>query len=257
MLSIITIAYNDLGGLKKTVSSLVDQTYKDFEWIIIDGGSTDGSKEFLKENEHLFTYYVSEPDAGIYDAMNKGAAFAKAEYLFFLNSDDDLQGSHALANIAAHLNGEDIIYADIDIVDGKQRSIKKAPEKLSFRYIYDDLPAHQATIIKRSLFEKMGGYDASLKIVADWKFFALAVLKHDATYKYIGKPFSNFYRGGISSKDENSKQLEEERQLILEKEFPILLEDVKRQFYLERKLRNLRKSRKVQWLQRLGLLDKF
>ena len=256
-LSIITINYNDLDGLKKTVASAINQTYKDFEFIVIDGNSDDGSKQYLEQNRHFFTHFVSEADAGIYDAMNKGAAMAKAEYLYFLNSGDELLGSDALLKIESQLDGTDLIYGNINIIDGTTKRIKKAPKKLSFRYLYDDLPAHQATFIKRSLFEKLGGYDVSLKIVADWKLFAIAVLKNDASYKYIDIDFANFYVGGISSLEINANQLVKERGLILEREFPILMEDIKRQFYLERKLRDLRKSRKIKWLQRLGLLNKF
>ncbi|PRP66998.1 glycosyltransferase family 2 protein [Nonlabens agnitus] len=255
--SIITINFNDLKGLKKTIDSVQRQVYKGFELIVIDGNSSDGSKEFLQQNAHLFTHFVSEPDAGIYDAMNKGAAFAKAEYLYFLNSGDDLHGNDALDNIIDHLDGTDIVYGDINIVEGNKQTIKTAPKQLSFRYLYDDLPAHQATFVKRSLFEKIGGYDADLNIVADWKLFALAVIKYSATYKHIDPVFSNFYTGGISSQVDNSDALINERQAILEEEFPILLVDIKRQFLLERKLRNLRKSKRIQWLQRLGLLDKF
>ncbi|SCX92208.1 Glycosyltransferase involved in cell wall bisynthesis [Nonlabens sp. Hel1_33_55] len=256
-LSIITVNLNNYTGLQRTLKSVAGQFYKDFEHIIIDGGSTDGSKEYLEANTDLFTNYISELDVGIYDAMNKGAALAKADYLYFLNSGDDLEGKTALKNIVAYLNGEDLIYFDINVIDGVLTNIKKAPAKLSFRYIYDDLPAHQATFVKRSLFERLNGYDASLKIVADWKFFALAVLKYDASHKYVPTTFSNFYTGGISSIEKNRKALENERKLILEKEFPILLEDIRHQFKLQRILRNLRKSKKIQWLQRLGLLDKF
>ena len=256
-LSVITINYNDLNGLKKTVDSVINQTYKNFEFLVVDGDSTDNSKQYLEQNRHFFTHFISEPDAGIYDAMNKGASIAKAEYLYFLNSGDELQGPDALLEIESHLDGTDLIYANINIIDGATKRIKRAPEKLSFRYLYDDLPAHQATFTKRILFEKLGGYDASLKIVADWKFFAVAVLKANASYKYINSTFSNFYTGGVSSLAINAKLLERERRHILEREFPILLEDIKHQFYLERTLRSLRKSRRILLLQRLGLLNKF
>ena len=89
-LSIITINYNNKNGLQKTIDSVISQTFKDFEWIIIDGGSTDGSKELIEKYSQHITYWVSEPDKGIYNAMNKGIKVAKGEYLFFLNSGDYL-----------------------------------------------------------------------------------------------------------------------------------------------------------------------
>ena len=256
-LSIITINLNNLKGLKSTIKSVINQSFSNFEHIIVDGGSSDGSLEYLKKLDGNTVRWLSEPDKGIYDAMNKGASMAKSEYLYFLNSGDELVGPDALLEIESHLDGTDLIYGNINIIDGVTKRTKKAPEKLSFRYLYDDLPAHQATFTKRTLFEELGGYDNKLKIVADWKFFALAVLKCNASYKYINSSFSNFYTGGVSSLETNAKFLENERRKILEREFPILLEDVKYQFYLERTLRSLRKSRKIKMLQFLGLLNKF
>ncbi len=99
LLSIITINYNDKFGLERTIKSVQEQTFTNFEHIIIDGGSTDGSKEVIEANKNSFSYWVSEPDKGIYNAMNKGIKEAKGEYLFFLNSGDHLNGQNALDKI--------------------------------------------------------------------------------------------------------------------------------------------------------------
>ena len=97
-LSIITINYNNREGLKRTIESVVNQTFTDFEWILIDGGSTDGSKELIEQYSNRFSYWVSEPDNGIYNAMNKGLRAAKGDYLQFLNSGDRLYNAQSLAS---------------------------------------------------------------------------------------------------------------------------------------------------------------
>lgn len=257
-LSIITINYNNLDGLKRTVESVANQTWQNFEYIIIDGNSTDGSKDVIEANTHNINYCVSEPDTGIYNAMNKGIAQAKGEYVFFLNSGDDFVDSESLEYIIQYLTGEDFIYFNINQVDENNHvKVKQVPSELSFSYLYHDLPPHQSTFIKKRLFNDYGNYDESLKIVADWKFLILALLKLNATYKHIDNVFTNFYLGGISSNQESFKLMQAERETVLNKEFPILLNDLKYKYKLERIIRGLRKSRKIQLLIKLGLIHKF
>lgn len=257
LVSIITVSYNDKEGLERTIKSVQDQTCSNFELIVIDGGSNDGSKAVLEENSAYFSFWVSEPDRGIYHAMNKGIKKAKGEYLFFLNSGDDFVNSTALENIMQYLTGEDIVYFNINKVNGNVINVKKVPSQLSFSYLYHDLPPHQSTFIKRKLFEDYGYYDDTLKIVADWKFLIIALLKHNATYKAVDKIFTNFYLGGISSNPESMARMNAERKPVLDQEFPILMNDLKYKYKLERIIRNLRKSKKIKWLVKLGLIDKF
>ena len=258
LISIITINYNNHLGLECTVESVQNQTYTNFEHIIIDGGSADGSKEYLESQNDKINYWISEPDNGIYNAMNKGIKVAKGEYLFFLNSGDDFVNSKALQSIAQSLSGEDIIYFNINQVSNFRKvKVKQVPSELSFSYLYHDLPPHQSTFIKKKLFNDYGNYDESLKIVADWKFLILALLKYNATYKHIDKVFTNFYLGGVSSNSESFKLMQAEREIVLNKEFPILLNDLKYKYTLERIIRGLRKSKKIQLLIKLGLINKF
>jgi len=256
-LSIITVNYNNIKGLERTVMSVLSQNWKNFEYIIIDGGSTDGSKELLEANSSSLSYWTSEPDKGIYNAMNKGIRVAKGDYLFFLNSNDKLNNKNAIQNAANHLINEDIVYFNIKVVADGGSYIKECPSKLSFQYLHNDLPPHQSTFLHKSLFEKYGYYDENLKIVADWKFLLLALLKHNATYKHVDQIFSTFYQGGISSQEGSFEVMEKERELVLKSEFPILMHDVEENFRLNRVLRNLRKSKKIKLLIRLGLLEKF
>ena len=258
LISIITINYNNHLGLECTVESVQNQTYTNFEHIIIDGGSADGSKEYLESQNDKINYWISEPDNGIYNAMNKGIKVAKGEYLFFLNSGDDFVNSKALQSIAQSLSGEDIIYFNINQVSNFRKvKVKQVPSELSFSYLYHDLPPHQSTFIKKKLFNDYGNYDESLKIVADWKFLILALLKYNATYKHVDKVFTNFYLGGVSSNSESFKLMQAEREIVLNKEFPILLNDLKYKYTLERIIRGLRKSKKIQLLIKLGLINKF
>ena len=111
-LSIITINYNNLEGLKKTIESVCSQTYRDYEWIVIDGGSTDGSRELIEENKSHIHYWVSEPDNGIYHAMNKGIAQAKGDYCQFLNSGDYYIAPNTLQQVFSHDELADVNYGD-------------------------------------------------------------------------------------------------------------------------------------------------
>lgn len=257
LLSIITINYNDKLGLERTVKSVQEQSFTNFEHIIIDAGSTDGSKELIEANKSSFSHWVSEPDKGIYNAMNKGIRKAKGDYLFFLNSGDFLGGKNALENASRHLGDKDIVYFNINVEAEGKSYIKNCPSKLSFRYLHNNLPPHQSTFLRKSLFDKYGFYDESLKIVADWKFLIIALIKHNATYKHVDIIFSTFHKGGISSKEGSFEAMEKEREFLLKKEFSILMNDLAENQRLKRMIMNLRKSNKVKWLIRLGLLEKF
>jgi glycosyltransferase involved in cell wall biosynthesis len=256
-LSIITINYNNLGGLKRTVNSVINQTYKDFEYIVIDGASTDGSAEYLKNQSSKMHYFISEKDTGVYNAMNKGIKVANGEYLLFLNSGDHLNDSFTLEKIKSHLSNEDIIYFNVKIVEDAISYASENPQEFSFFYLHNNLPCHQSTFIKKTVFNKVGTYDENLKIVADWKLLILAILKHNCSYRKVDAVFSTFYKDGMSSTEKNKTLMQQERDQVLQAEFPVLLNDLKEQYKLLRIIRNLKKSRKIQLLIRLGLIDKF
>lgn len=255
--SIITINYNNKIGLERTIKSVQNQTFSNYEHIIIDGNSTDGGKCIIEENKTCFSHYVSEPDTGIYNAMNKGIKVAKGEYLFFLNSGDDLVNENALTEVVKYLTEEDFVYFNINRVQNNTSKVKEVPSIMSFFYLHNDTIPHQSIFIKNELFNTVGLYDENLKIVSDWKFIITALIKFNASYKHINKVFSNFYEGGISSSKGSFEAMEKERKLVLNEEFPILLNDLKYKFKLERTLRTLRKSRKINWLIKLGLINKF
>lgn len=256
-LTIITINYNNLEGLKRTMESVVNQTWKEFEYIVIDGGSTDGSNAYLASQSNKMDYWVSEPDKGIYHAMNKGIAKATGEYLLFLNSGDHLYTTAVLEQNQETLNFYDIIYFNLQVVVGKTDFIKIYPNTLSFSYFVRDTLPHQATFIRASLFEKIGLYDERLILLADWKFFMECICKFNSSYLRIDSILSTFYFDGISSDSANEKLSQEERQQVLDTDFKSYIEDTNQLFELRTIVSNFRKSKKIQLLVKLGLLNKF
>lgn len=216
-LSIITINYNNLEGLKRTYESVVSQTCQDFEWIIIDGGSTDGSKEFIEEHQNKFSYWCSEPDKGIYNAMNKGIAKATGEYLQFLNSGDNLVDDKVIEDFLALDWKEDVILGDA-IIDGDEKEIKIHPdeENLDFDFLRCGGICHQASFTKKTLFDLYGGYDEQLKIVSDWKFFLEVLIKHNCSYRHWNRIIINYDVEGISSEPTNQQFHWNERLKVLQ-----------------------------------------
>lgn len=215
-LSIITINYNNLEGLKRTYESVVEQTCQDFEWIIIDGGSTDGSKEFIEEHQEHFAYWCSEPDKGIYNAMNKGIMKATGEYLQFLNSGDNLVDNKVVEEFLALGWNEDVVSGDI-ILDGDDNERRNNPdeEELDLDSLRYGTVTHPASYIKKDLFLKYGMYDEALRIVSDWKFFLEVLIIQGCSYKHWSRVVANFNTDGICSSPENDAIHKEERKKVL------------------------------------------
>ena len=181
-LSIITINYNNKDGLQKTIDSVVCQTWRDFEWIIIDGGSADGSKELIEQYQQHFAYWCSEPDKGVYNAMNKGIEKAKGEYLLFLNSGDALYDNDVLQKVHALKLDADIISGQVERMDNQQ-PLRIYDESILMQ-LYRDTLNHQGTFIKRSLFNDLR-YDESLKVVSDWKFWLETIIWRNSSLETI------------------------------------------------------------------------
>lgn len=233
LISIITIVYNNVANIERTILSVINQTYKNIEYIVIDGGSTDGTVDIIKRYSGHFLYWVSEPDKGIYNAMNKGIEKATGKYVLFLNSGDNFCEDESLDKIVLRCDNYDIVYNDLNIIDKEHSYIKKYPILLSFRYFtYEAIP-HPGTLIKRNLFDIYGKYDESLKIVSDWKWFIIAICRNNVCYKNSGIIAVNFYLDGISSEKKSQKTVIEERKDVLEKEFPLYIEDCRRLNRLE------------------------
>ena len=210
-LSIITVNLNNRDGLQKTIDSVISQTFRDFEWIVIDGGSTDGSKELIEQYSDHFAYWVSEPDKGIYNAMNKGIRVAKGEYLQFLNSGDWLYRKTTLEKCLSHNYDSDIIYGDLCFCNGETSEIYHYPQHLSLRFLYNFSLGHPASFIKQSILQETL-YDESLKLVSDWKFYFTQAL-NNRKFEHIDEVVSSFDTTGLSSA--NEKLVKKERESVL------------------------------------------
>lgn len=226
-LSIITINYNNNSGLEKTIESIVNQTYKDFEYIIIDGGSTDASVETIKKYASKISYWISEPDKGVYNAMNKGIKVAKGNYVIFMNSGDVFFDKNTLEIAVNYFTSEkDIYYGNALYYNDKgYERLENNPENLSFWHLKTFGINHQATFFKRLLFEQIGLYNEQLKICSDWEFLLKALIKNQASYQKIQATICRYDFSGISANPANHNLYLAEKDSILKNTFSILYND--------------------------------
>lgn len=221
-LSIITINYNNCAGLKMTADSVLSQTSKDFEWIVIDGGSTDGSRLLIEEYQESMTYWCSEHDKGIYHAMNKGIARATGDYCLFLNSGDVLYSCDVVSWVLSHLDGTDFLVGNIYLSSNlKKNMVKKeffTPKGVVWVMNLFGFP-HQSTFVARKILEQYGGYREDMRISSDWWLCYQALMTGNATIKYLPYDIAIYDDSGISSS--NKKLLKDERETLL-KEKPYL-----------------------------------
>lgn len=244
-ISIITINFNDAEGLEKTINSVINQSLLDFEYIVIDGGSSDGSLEVIKKYEKYINTLIIERDKGIYHAMNKGIKIAKGDYLFFLNSGDNFFDHDVLEKYNMFLQKEDLIYFNIEVKDNSISKIVSYPSLLRFSDFYLGGICHQSVFIKKSLFERIGLYDEDLKIVSDWKFFILALFKYNCSYKKVDEILATFYLGGISSQVNNF----EERSIVIKEHFGGFVQDYE-DFLTNRNLANDNRFKMLQEIEK-------
>jgi glycosyltransferase involved in cell wall biosynthesis len=200
-LSIITINKNNASGLEKTIQSVVEQTYNDFEYIVIDGASADNSVEVIKKYSSKLNYWVSEPDTGIYNAMNKGIRKAQGDYCLFLNSGDYLVSSTTLLNVFIEINNitqADIYFSNCIRTDGITNYY---PDHLTLTFLLDNAINHQNTLIKRSLFLEHDFYNENLNIVSDQEFFLYELWKYKSKFIHMKTNISIFDMHGIGSQN--------------------------------------------------------
>lgn len=227
-LSIITINFNNAKGLERTIKSVVAQENKDLEYIVIDGNSTDTSVAIIKEFEPHISTWISEPDTGVYQAMNKGISMATGAYLLFLNSGDHFYTEDTLNKIYSDITEKELISFSIRAIGQGVDIIKEHPQELNFSFLYKDTLAHQSTFIKRSLFTQVGVYDEALQITSDWKFFLLAAVRHNCSYKSVSEVLSTYYLDGKSATAEGTNIRKKEREQILKSEFSLFYSDYKK-----------------------------
>ena len=216
MLSVITINYNDCQGLRRTIKSVAGQTFPDYEFIVIDGGSTDGSVDVIREYADRIDYWVSERDRGIYHAMNKGVAQAHGDYCLFMNSGDCFYNDNVLEHIKRCGLKDDIVIGKV-VMDGTEQVISPPPTRdISFYHLYSGAIPHQGAFIKKALLEKHP-YDETLRICSDWKFLQ-TIIMDNCSVKYVDEFVARYDMGGISSN--NQEKMRAEKEKVLEEVFP-------------------------------------
>jgi len=215
LVTIVTINYNNAKGLDRTVRSIVSQTNRDYEWIVIDGGSVDESIKILNDFKDCFSFWVSENDHGVYNAMNKGILHASGEYIIFMNSGDAFLHSDVLSDMVPYLN-KDIVAGSVLVEGTKIR--KSSPTDLTPWSILNYNIPHQAEFIHRSLFSSIGLYAEDLRILSDMEFNLQASLK-GCSYRSVNYDIASIEQGGISCTQ--TDKIEQEHKCIRERNLPM------------------------------------
>lgn len=228
LVSIITVSFNDLNGLKKTVDSVWSQQGVAFEHIIIDGGSADGSALYIQSISDRLTFGVSEKDKGVFDAMNKGLRQASGTYVLFMNSGDRFYKEDSLSIISKGIaDSVDFVYGNVffEYQDGSQKLFEFPSIPRLSVYFQCFLP-HQATLTKTSLLKNGGGYDLSYKFISDTVFIWDQLINHSASFKHVDHAVAVCEHGGMSTDlEKNGALIEAERKRFETERFPLLYQD--------------------------------
>ena len=216
--SIITVNYNNCEGLRRTIESVIHQTYRDFEYIVIDGGSKDGSADVLREYDKVITYWVSESDNGIYNAMNKGIRKATGEYLNFMNSGDCFYDNQILEKVANYkYNADFIVGKDYHFNEKLQKGHASVqPPRTTMIHFFVSTLDHQSTFIRRALFEN-SLYDEGHRLVSDWIFFIEKIVNDQKKVQFIPDIVCKREEGGLSEqqRETNRKEIKDYLQSFL------------------------------------------
>ena len=216
--SIITINYNNASQLRRTIESVLAQTFRDIEFIVIDGGSTDNSLEVIRAFANRIDYWVSEPDRGIYHAMNKGMKQAHGEYVNFMNAGDSFHAADVLEEIDRQLGDADILFGNVcDAATGRRYGGIRAGSEVTFLTLKKEILCHQATFYRREVLERHP-YDESLRIIADWKVNVQAIVFDNCKVRVVETMLANYDLTGLST---TQRQLHaDERQRVMAALFP-------------------------------------
>lgn len=199
LLSVVTITYNACSTIERTILSVINQDYKDVEYIVIDGGSTDGTIDIVSRYIDSIDCFVSEPDSGISEAMNKGVNVANGEYVIFLHADDYFVNNYSLSHAVRYLvSGKDLYIFDIEL-DYINTVVYARPHGLSWKSNFKTGVFHQGSFCARKLFKQIGMFDPSLKIVMDYDFF-LRCYRAKISYEMISCSLTVMSMFGISSR---------------------------------------------------------
>lgn len=197
MITIVTINLNNKDGLKRTIGSVVNQTFFDkVEYVIIDGGSTDGSVDVIKEYDDNIAYWCSEPDGGIFPAMNKSIEHINGDYVLYLNSGDILNKNNVIERVYGELD-KDIVYGNEYKVNNK-RTLARFPDNLNENFFKKSALPHQSTFIRAELL-KQRGYSDKWKVLGDWSWLRERIMVDGVSYKHLNFPISDYDLNGFST----------------------------------------------------------
>lgn len=223
-LSIITVCRNDKARVERTHASLLAQDNQDFEWIVIDGASCDGTAELLATNHPRLDRLVSEPDRGLYDAMNKGIGLASGTYLLFLNAGDILHDAGVLTAFQALNPKAELVVGHIRILypDGQEQIRRIHPGTFTADFLYWRCLPQPTTFFRRSLFERIGTFDLSYRITSDYDFYMRALLEKQASWAILDHCVADFTNDGISARHENRRLLYWENRKVRRRHYSFL-----------------------------------
>ena len=204
-ITIITVCFNSASHIEDAINSVASQDYKQIEHIVIDGDSKDGTQEILKKHEKKLAFWMSEPDEGIYDAMNKGILRATGDIIGILNSDDFYFDHQVISKIADAFSGNEIdaVFGDLIFVD--PNNLEKTVRTYSSKNWHPDrfakgyMPAHPTFFVKRNFYEKHGLFETDYKIAADYEMLIRLLYVHKLKYKYLPMKMVKMRKGGVSS----------------------------------------------------------
>ena len=218
LISVITVSYNAVLTIEQTILSVINQTYLNIEYIIIDGGSTDGTVNVIKKYADKIAYWVSESDKGIYDAMNKGIAYSHGEYCNFINAGDKFCSSSILKQVMDFNHVADIIVGQDLHVNEHNKIVSRSvlPRRYNLLHFYITTIPHQSCFIRASLLKKYY-YETSLKIVSDWKFYLQSIVLGGHSVAAYNNVIVICNPRGASS---DNNRIKEEREKVLKALLP-------------------------------------
>lgn len=225
-ISVITVCYNSEKVIERTVQSVVSQTCNDFEYIIIDGASTDKTLEIISRYGNKISKVISEKDGGIYEAMNKGIANATGDYIVFLNADDVFLHENVLKLAAEKMNdGKALYYGDLVFIEKNTGKINnRRQNNVNYIYLCGGMLFHPTIFASKKLFEKVGNFNTNYRIVADYDWILRSLVQFKANCSYLGFPITMFADGeGASSNPKNKAFHKKERAEVQKKYFSPLM----------------------------------
>jgi len=224
-ISIITVSLNVQDTIEKTFLSVLNQTYSDWELVVIDGVSTDGTLGIIEKYKDNIAYFISEPDTGIYNAMNKGINVTTGDFILFLNANDTLYDNNVLQNVAKTLGKSHetkFLFGDVNYVseDGAQSAIEKYDDVKNDIFFVNNNICHQSIFYHRSLFDEIGLYnEETYRVYADWEFNIKCLVQNKVRCQYLPITIADFQLGGLSANRKMASLYKKEKTLIQKRNF--------------------------------------